>query len=270
MSDTHEANRRGWDAAAKAGKTDYCRADWRKCHIDPTLVLDERELHWLGDVAGKDACVLGSGDNRVVFALVGLKANVVSVDISQEQLNVARARADELGLAVTFLRSDVTDLSALDSNSFDVVYTGGHVAVWVSDLEKYYREAARILKPGGLFVVNEYHPFRRIWDDSTPSLSIAFPYFDRGPHEWDRAEDIPDAEPGSLPQYEYHWTVSEYLAAVTAAGCELLSVAEFGDAPEAWEAGPSLAGLPLNLLIVARKRRRPARAQRRPRERARR
>ena len=91
MSDTHEANRRAGDAAAAAGKAKYCHTDWRECHLDPTLALDERELKWLGDLAGKDACVLGSGDNRVVFALVGLKANVVSVDISQEQLDIARA-----------------------------------------------------------------------------------------------------------------------------------------------------------------------------------
>ena len=253
MTETHEANRRGWDAFARAGKANFSKVDWRKCHLEPALALDERELKRLGDLKGKHVCVLGSGDNRVVFALVGLGANVVSVDISQEQLNIASARAKELGLDVMFLRSDVTDLSALDSDTFDVVYTGGHVAVWVSDLRKYYGEAARILKPGGLFIVNEYHPFRRIWDDSTPSLSIAFPYFDRGPHEWDRSEELPDAEPGSLPQYEYHWTVSEYLAAVMSAGCELLSLDEFGDAPDCWEAGPSLSGLPLNLLIVSRK-----------------
>jgi hypothetical protein len=33
--------------------------------------LDERELHWLGEVAGKRVAVLGSGDNLVVFAFAG-------------------------------------------------------------------------------------------------------------------------------------------------------------------------------------------------------
>ena len=252
MSKFHEANRKGWDAAALAGQgqVDQSR-EWRRSHEDPGHFFDERELRWLRDVAGKKACVLGSGDNLAVFALAGLGAEVTSVDISQEQLNVAKERAEQLGLSIRFVRADVVDLSGLDSECFDLVYTGGHVAVWVSDLEQYYREAARILKPGGLFIVNEYHPFRRIWKERPDGLEVEFSYFDRGPHEWDRAEEIPGAASGSLPQYEFHWTVSQFLSAVLEAGCDVLLVDEFGDQPEDWEVAP-LAGLPQSLLIVAR------------------
>jgi len=119
-------------------------------------------LEYLDGLSGTRVCVLGSGDNQVVFALAGLGAAVTSVDISQNQLDIAMKRSDELGLMVSFVRADVTDLSSLATASFDVVYTGGHVAVWVADLAKYYSEAARILRPNGLYVVNEYHPFRRI------------------------------------------------------------------------------------------------------------
>ena len=35
-------------------------------------------------------------------------------------------------------RADVTDLSALAAGSFDMVYVGGHVAVWESGLRKFY------------------------------------------------------------------------------------------------------------------------------------
>lgn len=254
MNEMHEANRRGWDAAARAGRADANAVDWRLCCRQPALVLDDRERRWLGDLAGSRACVLGSGDNRVAFALAGLGADVTSVDISAEQLKLARRRADQLGLRMSFCRADVTDLSAIEAGTFDVVYTGGHVAVWVSDLPAYYREAVRILKPGGTFLVNEYHPVRRVWDDTKDRLEVRFNYFDLGPHPWDRSEDVPGAGSGSLPSYEFHWTISQYIMAVLNAGCELLAVEEFGDGPEAHEQGPSLAGLPRCLLIVGRKR----------------
>ena len=79
-----------------------------------------------------------------------------------------------LGLNVTFVRADVVDLSCLGDATFDLVYTGGHVALWVSDLQRYYGEAARILKPNGLLIVSEYHPFRRVWRRSSISLEIRF------------------------------------------------------------------------------------------------
>ena len=189
-----------------------------------------------------------------MFALAGLGADVTSVDISEAQLDIARDRASQLGLTINLVRADVTDLAMLDNDSFDIVYTGGHIAVWVSDLPLFYRETARILRPSGLFVVSEYHPFRRIWDDTKPELDVRFSYYDLGPHQWSMGEDLPDNAAGPLPSYEFHWTVSQYIMAVINAGCEILHVDEFGDQPESHETGPSLEGLPASLLIVSRKK----------------
>jgi SAM-dependent methyltransferase len=115
---------------------------------------------------------------------------------------------------VNFVRADVVDLSSQHDKTYDVVYTGGHVAVWVSDLRRYYREAARILKPGGPLIISEYHPFRRVWKDSPNSLELDFNYFDRGPHRFAAAPDVLYAAPGKLEQFEFHWTVADYISAI--------------------------------------------------------
>ena len=249
----HAANRKRWDAAARqwAEGADN-RGLWKRCPQEPELVLCEKELEYLGDISGKRVCVLGSGDNQVVFALAGLGAEVTSVDISQNQLDIAAQRANALGLAVSFVRADVTDLSCLADASFDVVYTGGHVAVWVADLAMYYSEAARILRPGGLYVVNEYHPFRRIWRDSGDSMIVESPYLERGPFEYDLSDDVLRPEPGPLKSYEFHWTVADYLNAILRAGCRLLFVDEYGEQVYDWERAP-MHGLPEFLLVIARK-----------------
>lgn len=249
----HEANKTRWNADADNwAKSADGRGLWKRCHQEPGLVLSTYELRHLRGLSGKRVCVLGSGDNQVVFALAGLGADVTSVDISQNQLDIAQKRAQQLGLAVGFFQADVTDLSCIDRESFDIVYTGGHVAVWVSDLEKYYREAARILKPGGLFIINEYHPFRRIWQDSPDSLVVGSSYYDRGPFEYDVSDEILQEKPGSLKSYEFHWTVSDFIGAVTKAGCQIIEVMEFGEDFADWEGAP-MKGLPENLLVVAKK-----------------
>ena len=197
--------------------------------------------------------MLGSGDNLAAFALAGMGARVTSVDFSQVQLDIAAHRARELGLDIAFLCADVVNLELLADASFDLVYTGGHVAVWVSDLRRYYREACRILLPGGMFLVNEYHPFRRIWQAPSDRLEPACRYLDRGPYSYDRSDIVPGSLPGSLPSYEFHWTVADHVSAITEGGCDLVAMDEFGDQAEWWEQVP-LVGLPRFLLLAGRKR----------------
>ena len=138
------------------------------------------------------------------------------------------------------------------AGSFEVVYTGGHVAVWVADIDTYYAEATRILRPDGLFVIAEYHPFRRIWKESPDQLTVESSYFERGPFEYDVSEDILRTKPGNLKSYEFHWTISDYINAVLKAGCRLLEVDEFGENVADWEGAP-LHDLPEFFLIIARK-----------------
>ena len=259
----HEANRRGWDAASAGWQAEIdARVDWRSIPDNIHLVLDEVELKYLGDVSDRSVCVLGSGDNLAAFALAGAGARVTSVDISQTQLNIAAERAGELGLAIDFHRADVIDLGRLGAPAgpagppdgrFDIVYTGGHVAVWVSDLNRYYGEGIRILKPGGLFMVNEYHPFRRLWKHGPGPLEQEFHYFDHGPFTYDRSEELPEGA-GPLPSYEFHWTVSDMTRALLEGGCELVAMKEYGDGRQDWEGGAPLENMPANLLLAGRKK----------------
>lgn len=247
MNDIHEANRACWNEWAEWwGERAEARGLWRRCHRDPSLVLSPAEIRFLSDVHDKQVCVLASGDNEVVFALAGMGAHVTSVDISEKQLEIARRRAVTLGLEITFLRADVTDLAAIPEAGFDLVYTGGHVSVWVSDLRRYYAEAARILHPGGLFLVNEYHPIRRMWLDGDGSAPT-HRYFNHGPYEYRSRQ--------GLPQIEFHWTTADHIQAVLDAGCSLSAVEEHGEGTEdaQWEAHTP-ASLPMYLLIAGRRR----------------
>ncbi|QQS40434.1 MAG: class I SAM-dependent methyltransferase [Acidobacteriota bacterium] len=251
--DIHEANRMRWEAGAKQwAKRADSRGLWQRCPEEPELVLSERELAYLSDIKGRKIAVLGSGDNQIAFALAGLGAHVTSVDISQAQLEVARERAQKLGLEIDFMRADVTALNEIRDGSFYLVYTGGHVAVWVSDITRYYSEAARILQLGGLFVISEYHPFRRVWKGSNDSLEVEHSYFQRGPFEYDASADILEPKTGTLKSYEFHWTFSDYINAVIRSGCKIVEVAEFGEEVADWEGAP-MTGLPEFLLIFAQK-----------------
>lgn len=254
MNKLHQANQHRWNLAADNWKKMHDqRGTWKICHQDPALVFIDKELEYLSDVKDKKICVLGSGDNLAVFALAGMGAKVCSVDISTSQLSIAAERAKILDLDIQFVQADVTDLSVLSDETFDIVYTGGHVAVWVANLKEYYREAVRILKPSGLFIVNEYHPFRRVWKQGLDHLEIGYDYYERGPFEFFYTNDILDLKKGDIPCYEFHWTVADHIQAMLEPGCTLIDIDENGRHVGDWEGAP-LDGLPEFMLLIGQKK----------------
>ncbi|MBX2814528.1 MAG: class I SAM-dependent methyltransferase [Saprospiraceae bacterium] len=253
FSDLHQANQKRWDAAADnwAACADS-RGIWQKCHEDPGLVFSPPLMPFLQDIRDSRVAVLGSGDNQAVFALAGLGAKVTSVDISENQLQHARERAEHLGLEIAFARADVTNLDVLESNSFDLVFTGGHVAVWVADLQQYYAEAIRILRPRGRFIVEEYHPVRRIWKESRDALVPEHSYYNRGPYRYLLGDDVLYKGNGSLESFEFHWTISDMVNATIDAGARIMRLEEYGESGEDWEDAP-MEGLPEQFVIIAEK-----------------
>ncbi|MCD6365622.1 MAG: hypothetical protein J7M14_07070, partial [Planctomycetes bacterium] len=85
------------------------------------------------------------------------------------------------------------------------------------------------------------------------SFEVELAYFDRGPHQYDRADEVPDAEEGSLPSYEFHWTAAEFITTIIDSGCEVLRVAEVGQGLDKW-INITLTGLPQSLMILSRKK----------------
>ena len=137
LADPHQANRTFWDASTDWWKErEDQRGLWMRAPQEPRLVLSEAEMRYVADIQGVEVCGLGSGDNEVAFALAGLGGCVTSVDISARRLAVAADRARTLNFSVRFVQADVTDLSVLADDSFGLVYTGGHVSVWVADLQQ--------------------------------------------------------------------------------------------------------------------------------------
>jgi hypothetical protein len=59
-------------------------------------------------------------------------------------------------------------------------------------------------------------------------------------------------EHGEWEQFQFRWTVADYIAAILAAGCQLIHAEEFGDTSEEWEGAP-MSGLPASLLLIGRR-----------------
>jgi SAM-dependent methyltransferase len=83
-------------------------------------------------------------------------AHVTGLNISEYQLGICRERARERGLAdrTSFQHGDALDMPFADA-TFDAVYVF-EVACHMPDKARFYRECARVLKPGGPFLGLEW------------------------------------------------------------------------------------------------------------------
>jgi SAM-dependent methyltransferase len=126
---------------------------------DPDFWFADFEWSDLGDVTGRDVlhlqCHLGT--ETAAFARRG--ARTVGLDLSGEAVRAARDIAARAGLGIEYVQANVYDaVEALAGRRFDVVYTGKGALVYVPDLPRWAAVVARLLKPGGVAYVVEFHP----------------------------------------------------------------------------------------------------------------
>ncbi len=219
MTDTHRANQRCWDDLASDWQELRDRDGlWRRCAQEPELVFEGGALTlirtYCGNLAGKEVCVVGSGDNYAAFALAGPGAHVTSTDISQRQLDIARGRAGQLGLDIDFVTADAADMAPLPNDTYDLVCSTNGFFVWISQPARVFAAVQRVLKPGGVYIFHDIRPFQRPWQDEVQPLKMTKSYWDTGPYT--------DGE----GTFEFNWTLADLVNPIADAGLVLENIVE--------------------------------------------
>lgn len=144
---------------------------------------------WFGDIKGRDILCLGSGGGQQAPVLAAAGADVVSLDLSDEQLARDREIAQREHLSLRCVLGDMSDLGALRGESFDLVFQPVS-NVFVPDVMPVWRECHRVLRPGGRLLAGFMNPCFFLFDHEEAGnggvLAVKF--------------RLPYREPDSLPE----------------------------------------------------------------------
>jgi ubiquinone/menaquinone biosynthesis C-methylase UbiE len=128
--------------------------------------IPESELGVLGRIEDRQVLELGCGAAQWTIALADAGARGVGVDLSDRQLNQARA----LSPAIPLVQGSAESLP-FRSGSFDVVFCD-HGAMVFAPPESTVPEASRVLRPGGLFAFCMSSPIRDICFDAASNTVV--------------------------------------------------------------------------------------------------
>ncbi len=170
--DVRAYNRTAWDRAVETGNewtvpvgpdvvAAARRGDWSVI-LTPTKPVPR---DWFPPLPGLDVLCLASGGGQQGPVLAAAGANVTVFDNSPRQLGRDRAVADREGLAIETVEGDMADLSCFPARRFGLVF---HPVsnLFAPDVRPVWREAFRVLRPGGVLLAGFTNPLLFVFDDA--------------------------------------------------------------------------------------------------------
>jgi ubiquinone/menaquinone biosynthesis C-methylase UbiE len=172
-----EINKKTWNNKTEVHVTSDFYDNESFLHGKSTL--KDIELNLLGDISGKKILHLQChfGQDTMTFSRMGAQAT--GVDLSDKAIEKAKEFNAQLGLDAQFICCDLYDLPNHLDEQFDIVFTSYGTIGWLPDLDKWSKVASQFLKPGGRFIMAEFHPV--VWMFDNDFKEVFYNYFNVTP-----------------------------------------------------------------------------------------
>ena len=181
---------------------------------------------WFGDLAGARVLCLASGGGQQGPILAAAGACVTVYDNSPQQLAQDRYVARREGLELATVEGDMRYLSALADGAFDLIV---HPVsnLFVPDVRPVWREASRVLRPGGALLAGFCNPILYLFDQELADEGVLqvrhkLPYSDlTSLSDEERAVYIADQQP-----LEFSHTLGDQIGGQIEAGFAIVGFYE--------------------------------------------
>ena len=137
--------------------------------------LKHPEMEFLSDLNNKKVLHLQCHFGQDSLSMQRMGAKVTGVDLSSKSIEAAKKLNQQLNLEAKFIECNVLDAHLHIDEKFDLVYTSYGTIVWIPKLNQWAENIANFLKPGGSFLIVDFHPVMYMLDDNYDQFG--YPYF---------------------------------------------------------------------------------------------
>ncbi|HET7577709.1 MAG TPA: class I SAM-dependent methyltransferase [Bacillales bacterium] len=225
-----EANRQAWNEVSP--KHEEIKREAKKQFLEPGFsCLDETvttQLQQIG-LKGKHVAQICCNDGVETLSLKNLgAASATGFDISDGAIEAARRLADEAKVDCNFVRTDIYEISDEYNGQFDLAYISVGALSWFPDLESFFQVVRRVLKPGGIMVIYEMHPFLNMLEEEDHTFRIRHSYFREEPWAYDDGITYMGNESyESSTAYNFDQKLSDIIGGALHNGFQLKAFREF-------------------------------------------
>lgn len=198
--------------------------------LEGKSTLNAIELELLGDLKDKKVLHLQCHFGQDTLSLARLGAHVTGVDLSDKAIENAQVFAKKLNIDATFVCCDLYDAPNHIAEKFDVVFTSYGTIGWLPDLKKWAEVVSHFLKPGGVFVMADFHPV--VWMYDNDFKTVFYSYFNVAPIYETETGTYADRD-AVIETHTISWnhSISELLNALIQSGIEIQTFNEYDYSP---------------------------------------
>jgi 2-polyprenyl-6-hydroxyphenyl methylase/3-demethylubiquinone-9 3-methyltransferase len=143
-----------------------------------------RDIRTERPLAGLAVLDVGCGGGLLCEPMARLGARVTGIDAGGENVAIARAHAEGMGLAIDYRAAAAADLAAA-GETFDVVLNM-EVVEHVADRDAFLGDCAKLVRPGGLMFLATLNRTPKAYLLAIVGAEYVLQWLPRGTHEWRR------------------------------------------------------------------------------------
>lgn len=144
----------------------------------------DRDIKATDALAGLRILDIGCGGGLLCEPMARLGAEIVGVDASATNINVASLHAEQSGLCIDYRATTAEALSA-EGETFDIILNM-EVVEHVADVPLFLSECSKMLRPGGLMFIATINRTMKAWGLAIIGAEHILRWLPKGTHQYEK------------------------------------------------------------------------------------